>query len=164
MGRTVINSIVLVIYLMMFIYTQQNYEWDILRNLLKDANNFAVHDAAQEIDDDEKSRGMIVFRKSEARSTYEDTLKLNLGLNHLFEPVPGSRLKDRVQILEFVLFDDSSHTFPFLYENDTYKITQLIERPAVLAVIQTDHPRFLGNFIQDPIMVTSVYQIKENRR
>lgn len=164
MANTVKYTFVLIIYLMLYVYNQQNYEWDILRNLIKDANNFAVHDAAQEVNDIEKSRGHIIFNPMAARLTFEDTLQMNLGLDPSFTPKPGSRLRDPVEIIEFIIFDDSNSTFPFLYENTTHSITRWIQGPSVVAVIQTNHPEFLQRtVVQDPIKVAAVYEYKPNQ-
>lgn len=162
MKYTILNAFVLVIYLIFYIYTQQNYEWDIVRNLLKDANNFAVHDAALQVDDNEKSRGRIVFDPVEAKKIFNDTLQKNLGLNATFDPVPGSRLKHSVEILEFRLFDESNTSFPFLFEDPEYGIARWIQGPAIYAVVKTNHPKFLSKSA-DPIKVPAIYEVLPDR-
>lgn len=161
---TILNAFVLVIFLIFCVYTQQNYEWDIIRNLLKDANNFAVHDAALQVDDIEKSQGRIVFDPLEAKKAFDDTLQKNLGLNDTFQPVPGSRLKHSVEIVKFQLFDESNTSFPFLFVDPEYRIARWIQGPAVFAVVRTDHPKFLHMASkQKAIEVPSIYEIKPNR-
>jgi len=161
---TIKLSFIVLIFLFAWLYQEQNQEWDLQRNLLKDANNFAAHDAALQIDDDEKSRGRLIIDDTLARAVFEDSLQRNLGLDGSFNPRPGSPVLSEVRILHFEVFDESNATFPFFYQNPTYRIAQWIYGPSVISVIETDHPRFVYRVFQHlPIRVPAIQEYKENR-
>jgi hypothetical protein len=148
---------------MTWLYQEQNQQWDLLRNLLKDADNFATHDAAQEIDDLEKSKGRLIIDPVAAANTFKETLRLNLGLDEALQPLPGSRLSSGVKIVDFKILDESTITFPYLYDDTVHKVSKWLYGPAVVAIIQTDHPALLQRpFAQQPIEVPAIYEYKPN--
>ena len=164
MDFTIKLSFIVLIFLFGWLYQEQNQEWDIQRNLLKEANNFAAHDAALQIDDEEKSRGRIIIDDVLARSVFEESLQRNLGLDASLNPRPGSPVLSEVRILHFEILDESNATFPYFYQNPTYRIAQWVYGPAVVSVIETDHPRFVQRVFQhSPIRVPAVQEYKENR-
>lgn len=150
---------VLLAFVFMWLYQEQNQEWDITRNLLKDANNFAVHDAVQQIDDIEKSQGRIIIDPDRAKKVLRETLQYNLGLDEQLRPKAGSRLRTPVEIVDIIILDESNtSTFPFLYENNTYYITKWVQGPSVVSVIKTAHPKFINLVDQDPIQVPAIQE------
>ncbi|WP_150274237.1 hypothetical protein [Paenibacillus tepidiphilus] len=157
----------LAIVLLMFIYTWffqvQNQEWDLIRALLKDANNMAVHDAVLELNQYELSNGKIVIDPDEAYDTFVETLERNLGLSNDLAPKSGSRLHSKVKIVDFIIIDDMSNVnFPFLYENSQYHITKYLNGPAVIAIIETEHPKLISrNKKQAPIRVPAIQEYKK---
>jgi hypothetical protein len=164
MDFTIKLSFIVIIFLFGWLYQEQNHEWDIQRNLLKDANNISAHDAALQIDDDAKSRGRLIIDPLAARVTFEESLRLNLGLDSALDPRSGSPMRSGVRILHFEILDDSNSSFPVFYQNPTYGIAQWVYGPSVISVIETDHPRFVQRvFQQAPIRVPTVQEYKENR-
>lgn len=54
-------TFVLIIFIYSWFFTTENQEWDIIRTMLKDANNMAVHDAAQEVNEYQLSQGRLII-------------------------------------------------------------------------------------------------------
>ena len=153
-------SFVLLIFIYSWFFQVQNQEWDVLRSMLKDANNIAVHDAAQEINEVELSQGRLIIDPAQAYSTFLESLELNLGLDDTLSPKPGSRLHDQLEIVKFTVLDESTGiNFPMLYEDTTYGITQYVQGPSVIAVIETKHPLLIArNRVQEPISVPAIQE------
>ena len=157
-------SFVLIFFLFTWLSQEENHAWDIQRTLLKGANNSAVHDAALQIDESERARGRIVIKADEAWAEYRKTLLSNLGLDSTLTAKPGSPIQGTVTVLDFIVLDDSNTTFPLLYENSTYNITRYLTGPAVIAIVETPHPRLVQfSFIHDPIRVPAVYELNPNK-
>lgn len=159
----------LVFVLLIFIYSWffqiQNEEWDMLRTMLKDANNMAVHDASQELNETARAQGRLIIDPAEAYAAFRQSLQNNLGLDDGLSPLAGSRLHTQVKIIKFDIVDDSTgDTFPLLYEDPDYGITKYIQGPSVIAVIQTDHPVLISRSkVQEAITVPAVQEYKLNR-
>ncbi|WP_410513892.1 hypothetical protein PaeBR_05580 [Paenibacillus sp. BR2-3] len=158
-------AFVLLIFIYTWFFQVQNQEWDLQRALLKDANNMAVHDAVQQMNDIERSQGRLIIDPTAAYETFQDTLQLNLGLDDELSPKAGSRLQDSVKIVEFVILDESSGiTFPYLYEDPQYGITKYIQGPSVIAVIESKHPVLISRAkTQEPIRVPAIQEYKYNK-
>ncbi|WP_339811704.1 hypothetical protein MKY63_04565 [Paenibacillus sp. FSL R7-0189] len=158
-------AFVLLIFIYSWFFQIQNQEWDQLRSMLKDANNIAVHDAAQELDETELTRGHLIIDPTEAYDTFQQTLQNNLGLDSGLSPQGGSRFKTQVKIVKFDIIDDSDGvTFPLLYEDSEYGITKYIAGPSVIAVIETEHPVLISRSkTQQPIRVPAVQEYKFNK-
>lgn len=158
-------AFVLLIFIYTWLFQAQNQEWDIERAMLKDANNMAVHDAVQELDEIERSQGRLIIEPAAAYTTFRETLQLNLGLDDELSPKPGSRLHDSVKIVKFVIIDESSGVpFPYLYEDPQYGITKYIQGPSVVAVIETKHPVLIArNKTQAAIRVPAIQEYKYNK-
>lgn len=163
MDYTLKVSIVLLIFLYAWIYQEQNQTWDLTRNVLKDANNFATHDAALQIDDQEKSRGRLILDPIQAREIYEETLRQNLNLDAALAPRPGSLLRSPVRIVHFEILDQRNTVFPLFYTNTEYHIAQWIYGPAVVAVLETDYPQLIRKYPKPPMRIPAIGEYKENR-
>ncbi|MDQ0195497.1 hypothetical protein [Paenibacillus wynnii] len=158
-------AFVLLIFIYTWFFQVQNQEWDIERGLLKDANNMAVHDAVQEINEIERSQGRLIIEPVIAYETFQETLQLNLGLDDDLTPKSGSRLHDKVTIVKFVIIDESSGvSFPFLYEDAQYGITKYIQGPSVISVIETKHPVLISRTkTQEAIRVPAIQEYKYDK-
>lgn len=155
---------VLFVFIQSWFFQLQNQEWDITRSLLKDANNMAVHDASQDLDPVALAHGSIVIDPYEAIETFKDTLEANLGLDSDLKPLAGSRLRSKVEIVEFRILDESNSTFPMLYEDAVYGITKYLTGPAVVAVIKSKHPVLIvRSKVQDDIQVPAIQEYKFNQ-
>lgn len=156
---------VLLIFIYTWFFQAQNQEWDIDRELLKSANNMAVHDAAQELDKTELARGVLIIDRHEAEEIFRQTLEANLGLDDSLHPKAGSRLGSKVEIVDFTVIDESSgQSFPFLYEDSRYGITKFIQGPSIVAVIKTKHPVLIARAkVLEDIQVPAIQEYKYNR-
>ncbi|WP_151732979.1 hypothetical protein [Paenibacillus tengchongensis] len=158
-------AFVLLVFLFSWFFQIQNQEWDVLRSMLKDAGNIAVHDASQELDERALSQGRLQLDYAEAYATFCKSLRLNLGLDESLTPLSGSRVREQVKVIKFEIVDESSGVnFPFLYEDRDYGITKYLQGPAVIAVIETEHPVVIPRAkIQEPIAVPAVQEYKLNQ-
>lgn len=136
-----------------------------LRSMLKDANNIAVHDAAQELNENSLTYGRLIIDPVVAFDTFEQALQENLGLDIDLSPQVGSRLKNQVKIVKFDIVDESDGvTFPMLYEDSEFGITKYITGPSVIAVIETEHPVLIARSkSQKSIRVPAVQEYKFNK-
>lgn len=164
MDFTIKLAMIVIVFLFGWMYQEQNQEWDLQRNYLKDANNIAAHDASLQIDDEEKSRGRLIIDSVMARAVFEESLQRNLNLDSSLSPQPGSPVTSAVRIRHFEILDERNSSFPMLYENATYGLVQWVYGPAVVSVIEIDHPQFVRRlFEQAPIRVPTIQEYKENR-
>ncbi|WP_019912926.1 hypothetical protein [Paenibacillus sp. HW567] len=155
---------VLLIFVYSWFFQIQNQEWDTLRSMLKDANNIAVHDASQALNEAARTQGRLIIDPAEAFATFRQSLQANLGLDDGLSPLAGSRLQTQVKIIKFDIVDQSSGVaFPFLYEDSKYGITKYIQGPSVIAVIETAHPVLIARAkVQEAIIVPAVQEYKMN--
>lgn len=86
-------AFVLLIFIYSWFFQIQNQEWDMLRSMLKDANNMAVHDASQELNEAARAQGRLIIDPAEAYATFRQSLQINLGLDGGLSPwqAAGSR-------------------------------------------------------------------------
>lgn len=162
MDFTIKLSFIVVLFTFAWLYQEQNQEWDLQRNILKEANNHSAHDAALQVDEEAKSAGRLVIDPARARSAFEETLRRNLTLDESLSPLPGSPLNSSVRIVHFEILDESNSTFPLFYE--AHGIAQWVHHPSVVSVIETNHPQFVRRlFEQKPIQVPTIEEHKENR-
>ncbi|MEI2395488.1 hypothetical protein [Paenibacillus phytohabitans] len=157
-------AFVLLIFIYSWFFQIQNQEWDIMRSMLKDANNMAVHDASQELNEAARAQGRLVIDPDKAYATFRHSLQSNLGLDDGLSPLAGSRLQAQVRIVKFDIVDEATgNTFPMLYEDPAYGITKYIQGPSVIAVIETEHPVLISrNKVQEAITVPAVQEYKLN--
>lgn len=157
-------AFVLLIFIYSWFFQIQNQEWDMLRSMLKDANNIAVHDASQELDESARADGRLIINPDEAFVTFRHSLQANLGLDEGLSPLAGSRLQAQVKIVKFDIVDESTGAdFPLLYEDSNYGITKYIQGPSVIAVIETEHPVLISRAkVQETITVPAVQEYKMN--
>lgn len=155
-------AFVLLIFIYSWFFQIQNQEWDMVRGMLKDAGNIAVHDAAQALDQAVLADGKLVIDPAEAFAAFTEAVQLNLGLGVDLSPEAGSRLHHQVKVLKFEIIDESSGvTFPLLYEDSAYGITKYIQGPSVIAVIETAHPVLITRAKQqEPIRVPAIQEYR----
>jgi hypothetical protein len=163
MDLTIKLALIAILFMFGWLYQEQNQEWDVQRNLLKQANNFAAHDAALQVDEDQKSAGRLVIDPAQARAVYEETLRRNLALDESLSPKLASPLLSDVRIVYFEIVDETNSTFPMLYEKPEFGLAQWVYGPSVVSVIETDHPQLVRRiFQQEPIRVPTIQEHKEN--
>ncbi len=153
-----------VFFIFTWLYQEQNNQWELTLTNLKNSNNLAVHDAILFPDPHALSEGKLIIDKNEALDRFKETLQLNLGLNETMDPKPGSPMRAPVEIVEFIIFDDTNSTFPFLYENPTYHVSKYLHGPAAFAVIKTDYPKIINRFgTGSDILVPAIEEFKLNQ-
>lgn len=109
---------------------------------LKNALNYAAHDASLQIDRTELGRGRIVFDPAAADSAFKTTLSDNLALDSDLTPKPNTLFKEKLTVVYTDYIDDNDGvTFPYLYENATYGIRHLLYGPAVIYAVKAPRPR-----------------------
>lgn len=148
----------MIIFTYSWLFQEQNQEWDRQRQLLKGANNHATHDAVQLAKRDSVTDGLLVLDEHNAYGLFLDTIQLNLGLDHSLNPKAGSPLNDEVRIVFFDIIDETTVEFPYLYENETYRIAKHLNGPAVVAVIETEHPQLIKSKDLAPIRVAAIHE------
>ncbi|MVP02124.1 hypothetical protein [Paenibacillus lutrae] len=154
----------LIIFIMTWLFQEQNQQWDLQRNFMKGAVNSAVHDAALEIDDIEKSKGRLIIQDAIAWSTFTKSLQDNLGLDASLNPRAGSHMRHPVKIIYYEKIDEDDVSFPYLYDNPTYKISKYLSGPAIVAVIETPHPVMINRpVVPEPMRIPAIYEYKPNK-
>lgn len=158
-------AFVLLIFIYSWFFQIENQEWDMLRSMLKDAGNIAVHDAAQEMNEAARAQGRLLIDRAKAFTAFEDSLRHNLGLTADLSPKAGSRFNDKISILKFDVIDESEGvTFPLLYEDKQYGITKYLQGPSVIAVIATKHPVLVARSkTHEAITVPAIQEYRYNK-
>lgn len=137
MSWTTKVAFMFIIFLSSWMLQEQVQHHDTVRVLLKSAANKATHDAIQEVDYTTMQDGRIVFDPVRARAEFERSLGLNLGLDSSLMPNAKSAMSSQVKVLKFEIIDDSSGvTFPYVYEDVTFRLYKILRGPAIVAVIE----------------------------
>ncbi|MDQ0255480.1 hypothetical protein J2S74_002862 [Evansella vedderi] len=130
---------------------QWNIETDLTTNsYMKNYLDIAVHDAALALDDEELSRGYVVFVQDVAEENFRQSLMFHLRLNYDLSPLEDSFFQDPVEIKLLEFFDDATIdpetgepiSFPYVYHNEEYQIIDVLRGPGVVAVIEVQSPRY----------------------
>lgn len=150
------------IYMPAWLFEIEHSNWNYIREHLKDSNNIAAHDALiLSLDVDALKEGRFIIDRVKAEEEYKKSLAANLKLELNMNPKSNSKLKNPVEILYFDVIDDSNAIFPFLYENEEYKIAEYLEGPAIVAVINNKQTLILNiESRKDSILAPTVYQYK----
>jgi len=129
-----------VIYMMM--YALQTDEEVALHTLFqgKHALNRAVHAAAQQSDSMKLAAGIHAIDEGKAQEAALRYLQTNLKLNGVNDPLPGSFLRSRVDVILFKIVNDQE-VFPYQYTNAEQEFTVTLERPGVIMLIRLEYPR-----------------------
>ncbi|HEY0827870.1 MAG TPA: peptidase M23 [Bacilli bacterium] len=112
---------------------------------LKESLEIAAHDAALQDVEAELAEGRIVFNTSQALESFKDSLIYSLKLTDAgmaLEPMTQSYFQDPIRIVfEHYIDDGNTISYPFLYENPTYNIREVIRGPSVIFIVETQTPR-----------------------
>ncbi len=126
----------------------------------KHAVNRAVHAAAQQTDKQKLSAGVISIDGQEAHDTAMLYLQSNLSLDGANRPLPGTFLRDPVEVLVFQVINDT-YSFPYTYENVQYPYKVTLKRPGVILIIRLTYPRvfrMLGDIAWDIKGAAELYE------
>lgn len=102
--------------------------------------NRAVHAAAQQVDLAKLARGVRGIDPAAAGTAALSYLQDNLRLDSNNDPLPGTFLRSRVRLLDFVVLNDEL-TYPYTYTNAKYGYSVTLRRPGVVAIMRLEYPR-----------------------
>lgn len=105
----------------------------------KRAVNRAAHAAAQQLDKEALGDGVLRLDEREAAKAALLYLQANLLIDANGSPLPGSWLRDPVDILVFEIVN-AEENFPFTYRNETYQYEVVLRRPGVIMIAGVHHP------------------------
>lgn len=106
----------------------------------KHAINRAAHAAAQQIDPVALGNGLLRLLPEEAAATAAIYLRENLRLDEQGMPLPGSYLKQQVEVVVFEIVNEDK-IFPYTYRNDAYDYEVTLKRPGVILIVHIVYPR-----------------------
>lgn len=119
----------------------------------KYAVNRAAHAASQQLDPVSLADGVLQIDSSAAAQEANRYLQANLRLDGNGVPLPGTFLKQPVEVVAFEVIN-ADRSFPFTYRNVEYQYEVTLQRPGVVMIAKLTYPRTFG--VLDPI----VWQIK----
>ncbi|QHW33114.1 hypothetical protein GZH47_21435 [Paenibacillus rhizovicinus] len=114
----------------------------------KHAVNRAAHAAAQQVDAAALGEGRLHIDEAAAFGQAGIYLQRNLQLDENGNPLPDAYLKERVEIVDFMVINDD-RSFPFTYRNDSYDYEVTLRRPGVVLIAKIVYPRLFN--VIDPI-------------
>ncbi|MFX3632674.1 MAG: hypothetical protein ACE3L7_18365 [Candidatus Pristimantibacillus sp.] len=137
-----LTLIVLMMTIWTLLHVMQTNEEIAMKQLFqgKHAINRAAHAAAQQLDLEALSDGILRIDTIAAERAAAAYLQTNLLLDENGNPLPNSQLRDAVQVVVFDIINDD-YTFPYTYRNDTYHYEATLQRPGVVMIIKMSCPR-----------------------
>ncbi|MDF2646843.1 MAG: hypothetical protein K0Q73_2648 [Paenibacillus sp.] len=138
MNRTLLLIALTFIFIFMEFYNADRLSNTTIHDRTKYSLNRAAHDAALQVDPVLRADGHIVFLRTKARQTFNDTLARNMNLKPDLSPKANALLQNPVEVIfEDYIDDQSGVTFPYNYVNTQYGIYKTIDGPAVIYEIRT---------------------------
>ncbi|SEO67940.1 hypothetical protein [Paenibacillus sp. OV219] len=114
----------------------------------KHAVNRAAHAAAQQVERTALANGRLHIDEIAARAEAELYLQHNLQLDTNGVPLPGTFLKERVEMVVFEVINDDEE-FPYTYRNDSFDYEVTLLKPGVVLIARIVYPRVFN--VIDPI-------------
>lgn len=102
--------------------------------------NYAVHAAAQQVDELRLAEGVYTIDPASARQVAQAYLQENLQLDSHNEPLSSSILSSPVEILVFEVIG-AEVSFPYTYVHEVSGFHVTLGRPGVVMIAQVQHPR-----------------------
>lgn len=132
---------------------------------LKNAIELAVHDAALAIDFESLKEGKIIFDEDQALKNLKQSIEKNLNVTGItpyrYIPKDNTFYHSEISIVFITFIDDRTpRNYPIKYNNLLYKITETVEGPCVIAVIETESPRWFSGGTAT-IRQAAVYEYKK---
>ncbi len=109
----------------------------------KRAVDRAAHAAAQQLDRDKLEMGILSIKAELAEEATLGYLQENLSLDAGLNPVPGSFLRDPVEVRVFEIVNEGAE-FPYTYSNALYNYEVTLYRPGVVLIVHVKYPRLFG--------------------
>jgi hypothetical protein len=106
----------------------------------KQAVNRAAHAAAQQLDAAALADGIVRIDEPTAEAAAMLYLRANLRIDEAGEPLPGSRLRDPVEVLALEIVN-VGESFPYVYRNDAFGYEVTLKRPGVIMIVRIRNPR-----------------------
>lgn len=106
----------------------------------KHAVNRAAHAAAQQLDTAALGEGLLSLAPDKAAAAAALYLQENLQLDESGVPLPGSFLKQPVELVLFKIVN-ADETFPYTYRNEAYDYEVTLNRPGVVIIVHMVYPR-----------------------
>lgn len=147
----------ILIFTYSWLYQEQNQEWDRERQLIKNAVNLATHNAVLLVKEETVNEGAV--KMNVVYQEFLDTLKANLGLDDDLQPKTGSPLLSGVRVVHFEIIDDVD--YPYMYDHPIYHVAKYLRGPAVVGVIETDHPKLVQGPEQGALRVPAIHEYVE---
>lgn len=102
--------------------------------------NRAAHAAALQVDEDKLTKGIPSIDPDAAWTAASRYLQENLHLNSANEPLPGTFLREQVEVSVFEVINEN-HVFPYVYESPGFGYTVTLNRPGVVIIAKVHFPR-----------------------
>lgn len=110
--------------------------------------NYAVHAAAQQVDEEKLAHGVLSIDEEKALKTAMRCLRSNLQLDDANMPLQDAFFKSRIDVLEFEVIGEEAN-FPYHYVHPVYDYEVTLRKPGVIMIIQVEYPRIFG--VLEPI-------------
>ncbi|TVX95464.1 hypothetical protein [Cohnella terricola] len=143
MGKLVFSVLMIVIWWML--HALQMDEEVAMQTVheAKRAVDRAAHAAAQQVDRDKLEMGIISIDPALAEVATLSYLRNNLSLDTQLAPLPGSFLRDQVEVKAFAIINEDE-SFPYTYRNPLYDYEVTLRRPGVVLIAHVKYPRLFG--------------------
>lgn len=142
MKEIIFTLLVSVVCITFWLWQVDDNNTSLANERLKNAVNYAAHDASLQVDRTELARGRIVFDKDTAEEAFKKTLQENLFLDAELNPKPNTLFKEKLSVIHTDYIDNSTITdYPYFYEETNYGIHHWIYGPAVVFAIEVPRPR-----------------------
>jgi hypothetical protein len=109
----------------------------------KRAVDRAAHAAAQQVDRNKLEVGVLSIKPELAEQSALEYLRENLSLDAGLNPLPGSFLRDPVEVRVFKVVNEEA-AFPFTYRNTLYDYGVTLDRPGIIMIVHIKYPRLFG--------------------
>jgi len=142
MRETIITILLSIVCLTFWIWQVDDNVTSLANERLKNAVNYAAHDASIQIDKKYLGNGRIAFNNAKAEEVFRQTVADNLFLDSDLVPRPNTLFKEKITVIYTDFIDDRDGiTYPFFYENEAYGIHHWIFGPAVVFAVEVPRPR-----------------------
>lgn len=109
----------------------------------KRAVDRAAHAAAQQMDRDKLEMGVISIQAELAEEATLAYLRENLSLDAELQPLPGSFLREAVEVRVFEIINEEAG-FPYTYRNSLFDYEVTLDRPGIVLIVHVKYPRLFG--------------------
>lgn len=106
----------------------------------KYALNRSTHAAAQQLDEQLLSAGVVSINVADAEEVAHKYLQHNLGLDSSNTPLPDTFLQAAVEVLIFEVVNEQE-SFPYTYIHAGFDYEVTIDKPGVIMIIRVVYPR-----------------------